>query len=226
MNNQNPANPTILALESAAGACSAALWRDGAVQAHEFAEMARGHAEHLMPMARAVVAAAGATFTDLDGIAVTVGPGTYTGLRIGLAAAKGLGLATGRPVLGVSSLAAVADAAGDHPVIAVALETKRADIYFQIFERDLTPRTPAASASPAEAAAILGAMADVADVCLVGAAAPRVVAEAPSLRANRNVRFPDAAVVAAMIATGRATPLPPDPVYLRPPDVTPPRAIA
>ncbi len=192
--------------------------------ARQFAEMTRGHAEHLMPMVRAVVTDAGIAFADLDAIAVTVGPGTYTGLRVGLAAAKGLALATGRPVLGVSSLAAVASAAfsdGDPDQVAVALETKRADVYFQVFGTGLSPRTDAAAMAPAEATAALLDLTGT--VCLVGGAAPRVAAGLPSSVVVSEPRFPDAAVVATMIATGLAAPLPPAPLYLRPPDVTPPR---
>ena len=70
--------------------------------------MARGHAEALMPLIARVMKAAGLTFTDLDRVVVTTGPGSFTGLRVGIAAARGFGLATGKPVVGVSTLSAYA----------------------------------------------------------------------------------------------------------------------
>ncbi|MHA1569433.1 MAG: tRNA (adenosine(37)-N6)-threonylcarbamoyltransferase complex dimerization subunit type 1 TsaB, partial [Alphaproteobacteria bacterium] len=83
----------LLALDTATGACSVAIWHEGGVLRRRVAEMAHGHAEALMPMVREVMHAAGASFTDLDAFAVTVGPGAFTGLRIGLAAARGMALA-------------------------------------------------------------------------------------------------------------------------------------
>ena len=127
----------ILSLDTALAACSAALWRDGAIAARRFAPMVRGQSEALMPMVRQVLAEAGAGFADIDLVAVTIGPGAFTGLRIGLAAARGLALATGRPCLGVTTLeavaAGVAAAERDAGTVLVVLETKRADVYAQSF---------------------------------------------------------------------------------------------
>ncbi|MCB2100253.1 MAG: tRNA (adenosine(37)-N6)-threonylcarbamoyltransferase complex dimerization subunit type 1 TsaB, partial [Rhodobacterales bacterium] len=104
---------TLLALDSATGACSAAVRAGGALVAHRFQAMARGQAEALMPMAAEVLAEAGLTATDLDGVAVTRGPGAFTGLRIGLSAARGLALAAGVPCLGVTTFQALAEAVPD-----------------------------------------------------------------------------------------------------------------
>ncbi len=98
----------ILALDSATGACSVALWHDGAILARRFAVMDRGQSEVLIPMVREVLAEAGADFPSIDVFGVTVGPGAFTGLRIGLAAARGMALASGRPLVGVSTFEAVA----------------------------------------------------------------------------------------------------------------------
>ena len=97
----------LLALDTATAACSVALWRDGAVLARRFEAMLRGQSEALMPMVGAVLAEAGCGFKDLDAIAVTVGPGAFTGLRIGLAAARGMALAAELPLIGVTTLEAV-----------------------------------------------------------------------------------------------------------------------
>lgn len=135
----------ILAFDTAAAACSAALWRDGTVRARRLEPMARGQAEALLPMVRAVLDEAGAAFADLDLLAVTVGPGAFTGLRIGLAAARGLALATGLPCLGVTTLEAVAQAvpaaARTGDAILAVLDTRRDDVYAQTFGNDLNPWT-------------------------------------------------------------------------------------
>ena len=90
----------ILAFDTATSACSAALWEDGRVGARRFETMTRGHAEALVPMIADVMDEAGTNFPRLDLIAVTVGPGAFTGLRIGLAAARGMALAAAVPCLG------------------------------------------------------------------------------------------------------------------------------
>ena len=96
----------ILALDAATTACSAALWVDGKIVARRFQAMNRGQAEALLPMVAEVLAEAQMTKPDL--IAVTVGPGAFTGIRIGLAAARGLGLAWNIPVAGISTTLALA----------------------------------------------------------------------------------------------------------------------
>ena len=131
----------ILSLDTALAACSAALWRDGAVAAGRFTPMDRGQSEALMPMVLDVLTEAGTGFADIDLVAVTIGPGAFTGLRIGLAAARGLALAAGLPCMGVSTLEAVAAgvvaAERNAGSVLVVLETKRADVYAQSFDGDL-----------------------------------------------------------------------------------------
>ena len=147
----------VLALDTATSACSAALWEDGAVRARRLTITERGQAEALMPMVLAVLEEAGEDFAGLDLLAVTVGPGAFTGLRIGLAAARGMALAAGLPCLGVTTLEAVAHGVGAderaRATLLVALETKRADLYVQAFDGGLQPlgepRAVAAEAIPA-----------------------------------------------------------------------------
>jgi len=126
----------VLAIDTAAGACSVAVW-DGATLHQQIRVMDRGHAEALVPLLLQVMQDAGCGFADLGLLAVTVGPGAFTGLRIGLATARGLCAATGLPCLGVTTLEAVAAAAGssspaDRPLL-VALDTRRGDVYAQAF---------------------------------------------------------------------------------------------
>src|SRR3984893_11843526 len=123
----------ILAVDSALGACSAALVAEGQTLAHEHLLMARGHAEALAPMVADLMRSAGIAFAALDRIAVTTGPGTFTGQRVGLAFARALGLGLKRPAIGVTTLDAIAQEAwAKHPDIAwalVAADAKRGEIY-------------------------------------------------------------------------------------------------
>ncbi len=118
----------ILGLDAAGAACSAALIEEGRVLARECAAMEHGHAEALVPMLLRVMA--GRPFADLDGIGVTRGPGGFTGIRVALATARGLGLAAARPVLGVTSFAAVARSLSPPPGLRllVLIESKRRDL--------------------------------------------------------------------------------------------------
>lgn len=131
----------ILAIETSGGACSAAFMSGTGM--HERTEpMARGHAERLMPLIGEVMAEAGATYADLDLIAATVGPGTFTGMRVGLAAARGIALAAGRPCLGVTSFAAVLEAArkeaeaawAEGRAVLVVLDSRRSEVFAQRFK--------------------------------------------------------------------------------------------
>ena len=98
----------LLALDTCLGACSAAIVDGAQVVASVSEPMTRGHQERLAPMARDLMAEGGLAFTRLDRIGVTIGPGSFTGLRVGLAFAKGLALALDRPCVGVGTLEALA----------------------------------------------------------------------------------------------------------------------
>src|SRR4051812_14151460 len=103
----------ILGFDTSGAVCAAAVLRSGRVAAQREAAMERGHAQALVPMLAAAMEEAGLGFGDLDAVGVTVGPGAFTGIRIGLAAARGIGLASGLPVFGVTGFAAIAAAVPD-----------------------------------------------------------------------------------------------------------------
>lgn len=209
----------LLAFDTAAAACSVAVTEDGALRAHRLVEMARGQAEALLPMIAEALAEAGLAYRDLDRLAVTVGPGAFTGLRIGLAAARGLALATGLPVVGVTTFEAIAHgAAADLPGLIVA-ETKRADVYVQPFTAPDTPAAPPAAVEPGD----LPALAEAHPGPLVGDAAERAAALLAAMGIRRRAvpaRVDARAVAAVAAARGEVDPAPPRPLYLRPPSVT------
>lgn len=214
----------VLGLDSATEACSAAVLVNGVTMAHRFETLQRGHAEILMPMVRAVMTEAALRFDQLDLIATTVGPGGFTGLRIGLASARALALAAHVPLIGVTTLEAVARAqlTGDGPIL-VALDTKRADVYVQIFNRAGAPLTEPGALLSEEIAAIL----PDGPLAIAGNARDLVLTvlqdRHPPPRAAVGPALPDAAIVAAVgLERFRAQPnaatRPPSPLYLRPPD--------
>src|SRR3989449_1869848 len=128
----------ILAIDTALEACAAAVLDTdaGELLAQEQLLMKRGHAEALMPMIARVMHSANLAFTALDRIAVTVGPGSFTGLRVGISAARGLALAAGRPAIGLSTLSAFAAphvAARSGDTIIAAIDARNEQVYFQVF---------------------------------------------------------------------------------------------
>ncbi|PID36053.1 MAG: tRNA (adenosine(37)-N6)-threonylcarbamoyltransferase complex dimerization subunit type 1 TsaB [Rhodobacterales bacterium] len=130
-----PSEPLILAFDTSAAHCAAVLLQGDRLRSARFAEMARGQAEALFPMLEAVLAEAGAGWSDLDAIAVGIGPGNFTGLRIAVSAARGLALSTGKPAIGVSALEVQADS----PPCLASLDAKRGRHYVQAFP-DGTPQ--------------------------------------------------------------------------------------
>lgn len=221
----------ILAIDTALEACSAAVCAgDGTVRARECVPMRTGHAEALVPMIGRVMAAAGLSFAGLDRLAVTVGPGTFTGLRVGMAAARGLALAAGIPLAGVGTLEALAaGVVRDRPAgeaespFVVALDARRGEVYGQAFAADGTPAGAPGVFAPAPALAVLGAAAAL----LCGGGAPlladalRAQGHAPRLSGLALPPGPDPVMV-ARLAAGRPPPEhPPSLLYLRPPDAKP-----
>src|SRR5689334_24996186 len=128
----------VLAIDTALEACSVAVLDTERAQAHahESLPMQRGHAEALMPLVERVLARGNFSFSALDRIAVTTGPGSFTGLRVGIAAARGIALATGKPAIGLTTLAAFAApfiAADDTLPVVVAIDARHDHVYLQVF---------------------------------------------------------------------------------------------
>nr|WP_314090409.1 tRNA (adenosine(37)-N6)-threonylcarbamoyltransferase complex dimerization subunit type 1 TsaB [uncultured Shinella sp.] len=144
----------VLAIDTAGTGCSAALYDSNReiVLGAAGADIGRGHAERLMEFVDGALAAAGLDLPAIDRIAVTIGPGSFTGIRVGVAAARGLALALGIPAVGVSTLSALAaDRSG--PLL-VAIDAKRDEVYWQAFAADGSEATQPAIATVEEARAI------------------------------------------------------------------------
>ena len=216
----------ILAIDTALPAVSACVYEAGAdePQAIESMAMERGHAEALMPLIDRVMAASGGGFETLDRIAVTVGPGSFTGLRVGIAAARALGLACDIPVVGVSTLAAMAAPLilDEEPgMVAVAIDARHGNVYFAAFGADgRAMMPPHVSTIPAAAQVLAEGPARVA-----GSGAPMVAIEAWSKGQKAeivgDVLVPDIVFVAKLGLLADPTIAPPRPLYLKAPDVTP-----
>jgi tRNA threonylcarbamoyladenosine biosynthesis protein TsaB len=220
----------VLAFDTSGAACSVAVAdvSRGDPGVARSREVVRGHAEALMPMVAGVMAQAGLRFDALDLIAVTVGPGLFTGLRVGIAAARGLALATGVPCIGVSTFAAMAatcrrnSGSADDETLAICIDSRRADMFVQLFDRGTT----ALSAASAVPAAALAQVLPAGPLTVAGDAAGP--AQRALVAAGRAVRLlpvrsvcPLALARLAAAAWQTGTALPPQPLYLREPDTGP-----
>lgn len=211
----------LLAIDTSSDACAVGLAVDGNLTARS-ETAGRAHAELLMGMIDQAMAEAGLAFADLDRIAVTIGPGSFTGVRVGIAAARGLALASGVPAVGVSTLAVHADAArpvaGSRPVLAV-LAAGRGELYGALYDTAGSAIAPACAASAQVFAAMLQA-----NTVLAGSGADLVIAALPmDVRppvAHRDAA-PSLATLCALAARLPASTGAPKPLYLRPPDAKP-----
>lgn len=217
----------VLAIDTAHAATSVCVLSRGAgerVLAAETIPMARGHAEALLPMVDRVISASGLAIEELDRIAVVVGPGSFTGIRIGVAAARALGLAARIPALGVSSLAAFAApliGRREPGVIAAAVDAKHGQVYVQGFAQQGRIVLPAAVMPVRNAVRALGE----GPLWLTGSGAPLLAIEAWSLGMAAEVvgetLSPDIAFVARLGALATPAQAPARPLYLKHPDAKP-----
>jgi tRNA threonylcarbamoyladenosine biosynthesis protein TsaB len=216
----------ILAIDTALDACAACVLDTaaGKMIAQESQAMKRGHAEALMPLIARVIEASGVAFTSLDRIAVTTGPGSFTGLRVGLSAARGIALAADRPAVGLTTLTAYAaplvSETGEHPIIS-AIDARHDHVYFQVVSGNgsslVRPRV--APIEEALEAARFGAPHLVGNAARI--LAERWPADAPPPFKVDALPAPDIAWVAWLGAAVSPDTAPARPYYLRAPDAKP-----
>lgn len=211
----------IMGLDTALKRCSVAILRGDEVLADESVGLERGHAEYLAPMAAAALAKAGVGVRDLDRVGVVVGPGGFTGVRVALSFARGLGVGTGLAVVGVTSLAALA-APLEAQLVAPVIDARRGQVYAALYGAGGEALLPPFVSEPKEVLKILKKKAGNAPLTLVGSGAG-LVGPLPSGWAVSGSEDIDAKTVARLAAAAPAPEGPPAPLYLRAPDAKPGR---
>jgi tRNA threonylcarbamoyl adenosine modification protein YeaZ len=220
----------VLAIDTALEACSVAVLdtERADLRAHESLPMQRGHAEALMPLIVRVLDQLQLDFSAIDRVAVTTGPGSFTGLRVGIAAARGIALATGKPAIGLTTLAAFAApfiAADDTLPVVVAIDARHDHVYLQVFGPGgrtlvaprIAPLREALRVSSTGAPRVTGnAAAKLAAQWPAGERAPTKVEQRGA---------PDINWIARLGAAASDSGTPPKPFYLRPPDAHPQDAV-
>ena len=230
-----PVHRTILAIDTSAERCGVTLWRGrpgetGTVLADTVAEGTRLHAERLVPMAVEVLQAAGAGFDDVERFAVVVGPGSFTGIRIGLAAVAGWMLAAGRPAVGVSAFDVLAARVLGMPRL-LAVDSRRSAPFlrfdsgagigrpFWAEPRAVVERIPSSRPGGPPPVTVAGTAADAVLEALARAGCPARAAADPA-----GLGWSIDGATVARLAASRTAPVsddPPAPLYIRPPDAVP-----
>ncbi len=211
----------LLAIDTSSEACAVGVV-DGVRAVMRSETVGRGHAERLMGMIEAALRESDLKPADLDCIAVTVGPGSFTGLRVGIAAARGLALAIGRPAVGIGTLAIHAEAArataGSHSVLAV-LAAGRGELYGAVYAADGSEREAPRAATAQVLAALVGP-----GIVIAGSGADLVLAALPMdmkpVVAHRSAS-PDISALCRLAVLAPSPVAPPKPLYLRLPDAKP-----
>src|SRR5262245_11583810 len=187
----------VLGVDTSLQACSAALFDS----AHDrllgrvFEAMETGQAERLPVMVQELLVAASLNIRDIDRFSATCGPGMFTGIRIGLAFVRGLSLASGRPALGIPTLEAIARSVSDNPAgrpVAVAVDARRGEVYFQLLARSNEPQLCTIST----AAALCRGQ----GVVIAGTGAGLLLPHLPDAVRSHGADLPDPAAVARLAA--------------------------
>lgn len=214
----------VLAIDTAGADCAVALLDSerNAVLGEWVETIGRGHAERLMEAIDATMAAAGVEMDRIERIAVVIGPGSFTGIRVGVAAARGFALALGVPAVGVTTLSILAAealkarASGDSRPVVASMDAKRDELYLQVFSPQGEALSEAMILSVEEGRAVTAAYPDAE---LAGSGAGPLSGAAEPLPADR---FP----IAIAASLGVTSTHEPKPLYLRGPDVRPQQGFA
>lgn len=212
----------LMIVDTALGLCTAGVFETSGAGVRRLGlrseRMVKGHSERIAGFARDAMAESGLGFGVLDLIGVTVGPGSFTGLRVGLAFAKGLAVALDRPVVGISALDALAASAANAPAVAALIDARRGQVYAR-FWRDGVARGPAEALTIAAAAERIASLGTGAVLIGTGAA---LFADLTSGQGLRPLDGPAPETLARLAADSNPVLAPATPLYLRAPDATPP----
>ncbi|ASR08177.1 tRNA (adenosine(37)-N6)-threonylcarbamoyltransferase complex dimerization subunit type 1 TsaB [Rhizobium leguminosarum bv. viciae] len=208
----------ILALDTAGVDCAAAVYDSGrdTVLGEASDMIGKGHAEHLIGIVDRALDQAGLALSDVERLAVTIGPGSFTGIRVGVATARGFALSLNVPAVGVTTLQVMASAQRNktpHRAVLAAMDAKRDEIYLQSFAADGSPLDAPRAVSVAEAQAFAAGF----DGEITGSATPLLKADTFGDHTNR---IP-ISVVARLGAAASPDAGKPKPLYLRGPDAKP-----
>jgi tRNA threonylcarbamoyladenosine biosynthesis protein TsaB len=217
----------ILAFDTVTSSCAVTIWQNHKILAAKQKFIVRGHAEVLVPLIEAALEAAKLHYQDLDLLAVTTGPGAFTGIRIGLAAARGLAVACELPLIGITNFEALAHAIPECERVGskllIILETKRSDFYICLYDENLSVLVEPRTIEGAE----LGLLLQKGTLLLVGDATERARPFLQStdlqVSTSRSKTHVDPAVVAELaegIMNCGVSLNKPLPFYLKPPDVS------
>lgn len=221
----------VLGIDTALGACSVAITDGRETLAHESIVMNAGHAEALAPMAKRCFLAAEISPAQVERVGVTIGPGTFTGLRVGLALSRGMAVALECPVIGVTTFEALAyQAHVEHrgaQAFASVLDARRGEVYLQVFDSTLDALIPPSLVPIDEAVRALHewAASHHGPIALMGSGTPLVRdlwRQKPERLIDTKFLYPDARYVARWSAEADVASHPPAPLYLRSPDAKPP----
>ncbi len=213
-----------LGLDTALQSCSVAIIQDGEVLSDNFIALEKGHAEKLAPMAAAALDEARLSVSDLDRVGVVIGPGGFTGVRVGLSFARGLILGTGVKLAGISSLTALAEGVNGPEathIIGAVIDARRGQVFAALYDAAGVERLPPFVADPKEAASKLAFAAQQSAVVLVGSGAELVKLHQKEWVISSASRQIDAKIVARLAAAADIPSTLPAPLYLRPADAKP-----
>jgi tRNA threonylcarbamoyl adenosine modification protein YeaZ len=216
----------ILAIDTALNACAAGVLdaATGTVLSRESLSLERGHAEALLPLVDRVMAPIEGRFDAIDRVAVSIGPGSYTGLRVGISAARAIGLAARAPVVGVTTLSALLAplvATGERRLAVAAIDARHGGVYLQAVAPGGRTIVPASHLSIRDGVRHLGS----GPVVITGSGAAIVAAEAieagVSVDLGSAELVPDIAWIARLAAIADPAQAIPKPLYLKGPDARP-----
>ena len=222
----------VLAFDTATSSCAITIWQNHQILAEEQQFIDRGHAEVLVPLIETVLIQANLSYQELDLLAVTTGPGAFTGIRIGLATARSLAVVCNLPLIGITNFEALVNATPKPErlgcKILVVLETKRSDFYICMYDENLSvlvePQTIDGSG--------LGLLVQKGTLLLTGDAIERALPflRVPGLRVVKSTSeyYVNTGIVAELAAGIMGSGLvleKPLPFYLKPPDVNLPSTL-
>ncbi|GKX32997.1 MAG: tRNA (adenosine(37)-N6)-threonylcarbamoyltransferase complex dimerization subunit type 1 TsaB [Rhizobiaceae bacterium MnEN-MB40S] len=217
----------LLAVDTAAHLCAACLYdsQTRRVAGRAVEDIGRGHAERLIAVIEKALDQASLDYDSVDRLCVCVGPGSFTGIRVGVAAMRGMALSLDLPLVGVAALEALAAEVGDERAVLAVLDARRGEVYAQLFPSGGTP-SEARAMSPEEAMALAVDNSAV----LVGSGAEIMAGQSgfdmSGLTIAKTVATPDIETIARLGAQRAPDAAPPGPLYLRSPDAKPQQGFA